>query len=520
MNRVNYLICALVWGMGCAENQESQNLTPADMGVLAIDSAPESPDQGMAYQGNNVAHQFPGFALAPFEETQPCVTWKLNNERALYVNQVTLNNEGAFHHSNWFVVPDEMYVGADGFFNCDDREFDELSSAVAGTVLFAQSTQSRTEAQDLPDGVVIKVPPHSRVVAGIHLLNLGARSMMTTARLNLELVHPRDVNVVVAPFRLGYGDLHIPPGLSRHTGECPMADNYQSLAGRPIDMKLYYVLPHYHALGNYFHLEVMGGPRDGEVILHMEGFNAEANGKTFDPPIDLTGITGLRLTCGYNNLTDTEVGWGIGDQEMCEFLGLADTEVMMDGWVREHNPNGVMNDNVVTYVSPCSVQAVPKNERQTMPTEEEMNGPLYRPESSPEDTGLDAVSPCVDAPVDAVAEGPTTLESIRDTIFKTGCNYSACHGGATAAAGLDLTQPDLASVLNGVPSVARPEMPLVDPGRPENSYLYLLLSKCEPVAANGESAAHMPRNAPTLLEPALVAKVREWIKSGAASTSE
>ena len=506
--------------LACSSENKPSLSSPVDMGSVIPDVEVPASDQGVIDSGNSMTHQFPEFPLAEFEETQPCVSWKLNNEQALYVNQVTLSNEGAFHHSNWFVVPDEMYVGDDGFFRCDDREFDELSSAVAGTVLFAQSTQSRVEEQDLPEGVVIKIPPQSRIVAGTHLLNLGARPMTTTMRLSLELVHPRDVSVVVAPFRLGYGDLHIPPGLSRHTGECPMADNYEAMAGRPIDMKLYYVLPHYHALGNYFHLEIMGGPRDGEVILHMEGFNAEANGKTFDPPIDLTGITGLRLTCGYNNMSGEEVGWGIGDQEMCEFLGLADTEVMMDGWVREHNPNGTTQDNVVTYVSPCSVQAVPKNERQTMPTADEINAPLYRPQSAPSDRNIEMIAPCVDTPVDAVAEEPTTLESIRDTIFKAGCNYSACHGSTNAAAGLDLTQPNLLSALNGVASAARPDMPLVDPGRPENSYLYVLMSQCEPTAANGDVVAHMPRNSPTLLEPALVAKIREWIANGAMDLSQ
>ena len=132
-----------------------------------------------------------------------------------------------------------------------------------------------------------------------------------------------------------------------------MAEPYQVAAGQPFDMKLYYVLPHYHALGNYFRLEIMGGPNDGQEILTLEGFNAEANGVVFDPPIDLTGADGLRVTCGYQNPTGVEVEWGIGDQEMCEFLGLADEKVMMDGGVDIHNAEGSMVDGVMSFVSPC-----------------------------------------------------------------------------------------------------------------------------------------------------------------------
>ena len=98
----------------------------ADTGMGGVDVGPPPA------RPNILTHQFPSQELAPFQETGPCVSWTLNNEKALYVNTVTLNNEGAFHHSNWFVVPDDMYQGPDGFFRCEDLEFDELTAAVSG----------------------------------------------------------------------------------------------------------------------------------------------------------------------------------------------------------------------------------------------------------------------------------------------------------------------------------------------------------------------------------------------------
>ena len=58
-------------------------------------------------------------------------------------------------------------------------------------------------------------------------------------------------------------------------------------------------------------------------------------------------------------------------------------------------------------------------------------------------------------------------------------------------------------------------MPLVDPGDPENSWLYHPLANCEPTLTGGQVVSHMPKNAPKLLEDGLVAKLRGWIEAGA-----
>src|SRR5690606_26994759 len=152
-------------------------------------------------------------------------------------------------------------------------------------VLFAQSTQSRYEAQELPPGVVIKVPPHYKVMSQIHMLNAGSLPMATEVRMGFELIHPRDVEVIAAPFRLSYEDLEI-PALSRssHSASCDFASPYEELSGGPFDLKLIYALPHYHYLGERFALEIAGGDRDGELIFELGGFNGDANGRTFDPP--------------------------------------------------------------------------------------------------------------------------------------------------------------------------------------------------------------------------------------------
>jgi hypothetical protein len=388
---------------------------------------------------------------------------------------------------------------------------------VSGTVIFAQSTQSLAEDQKFVPGAVIKIPPRHKVVAGIHVLNLQNRDHTTFLRMSLGIVHPRDVDVILAPFRLTYLPLDIPPqGESRFTTECDLASLFEPVAKRPFDLKLYWVLPHYHELGNHFRVEVMGGPLDGQVIHSLDTFNAEPNGKALAPPLDLTGATGLRLTCGYYNPRDVSVGWGIGDQEMCVMLGLADSDILMDAAATENNIVDGVVDGVVMNHSACLGLALPRNAAQTLPSDEEREAPLYVPESLPDDSKLPPIPECVDTPDLVLAEPPATLSSIRETVLRGSCTFSACHDGIAPAAGLDLSSDGVHdNLLNHAIVFADTELPLVAPGDPDGSWLMQLLSRCEPTDDAGITVNHMPRNSPTLLPPELVAKVRDWILSGA-----
>jgi hypothetical protein len=460
-----------------------------------------------------LVHSFGDYDLGPLQEIEPCVQWTFKNEQPLYIDTVTLANDGGFHHSNWLVVPEDVFVGEDGYFDCNARGFNELQGAVAGTVLFAQSTQSRYETQDLPDGVVVKIPPRHKLVAGVHLLNLSTADLRSELRMGLQIVHPQQVQTIVAPFRLNYQDLQIPAQKqSRFTGECILDSQYEDKSGFPLDLKLYHVLPHYHYLGNYFSVEIVGGPRDGEQIYLHTGFNADGNGLTFDPPIDLTGAKGLRFSCGYDNWRDKDIGYGIGDQEMCVMLGLADMRVMMNASVDSGSKMVGADGEVLLHEGPCSTIAIPKNASQAMPTASELAAPLYIPPSEPGDVDLDPVKKCVDIPDDATPLAPATLASLRETIFNPTCTFSSCHGGKTPISprldGADLHAQLLATA-------DQTKMPRIDPGKPENSWLYRLVSQCEPRDADDHVFTHMPYNAPTLLEPRLAAKLRAWIEAGA-----
>lgn len=504
---------------GClGEDEETAQLNGTDTeggSGAATDGETEGDTDGEGDEAITITHAFGPLSMAAYEDNASrCGSWTLDNEEAIYAQAVTMANEGFFHHSNWFVVPEDVYPGEDGYWDCKERGYSESGAAVAGTVLFAQSTQSYTEEQRLSPGAVVKIPPRSKIVVGLHTLNLSPRDTKSRLWLTLEPIHPSEVTAVVSPLAIQYSDLLIPShSESRFRADCDLDRAHENATGNPMNLQLHYILPHYHYLGNYFDVTVRGGARDGESILRFEGFDGEANGVTFDPPLDLGDATGLSVTCGFDNWRSEDVTWGNGDGEMCIAMMLVEADAVMAGTV----DNGMVTDvdgDIPVSTGDCVALAVKKSKGQTMPTPEEMEKPLYLPPMDPEDQDLPPVPECTNADPTVAPAGPGTLQSIRDNIFIPACTFSSCHA-AGAAGGLDLMAEDLHGALLNHEVRADAGMPLVSPGSPEQSWLYRIMAECEPTLQSGAIVPHMPRNAPTLMEPGLIAELRAWIENGA-----
>jgi hypothetical protein len=311
-------------------------------------------------------HDFGAQTVAAGEERDSfCQSWTLDNPTELWVRKVAMSNDGAYHHSNWFFVPNDVYNVPDGARPCSALGFDELTAAVAGGVLFAQSTQAQSEAQVFPDGVAVRIPPYSRVIASTHLLNITDGPLTTDLRVHIDTIPTKSVAHKLVPFRLTYHDLHIPPNAdSGFEMSCDIATAYQNAMGKPIDMDLWYVLPHAHVLADQFELKVIGGARDGEVVYTHDQFTpGESWGETFAQPLHFggaDGATGLHYQCGFHNPRAVEVGWGIGDQEMCVMLGFAETDAAFEAYVDDGTgaaeaPVGGRD----MFTGPCAFLVVP-----------------------------------------------------------------------------------------------------------------------------------------------------------------
>jgi len=268
---------------------------------------------GAALPPPDLSHTFDPITItANSEIPQTCQSWTLNNDQPLNVNTVISTNLGKFHHSNWIWVPDTLYTGPDGTWNCSDRGFDQIIAGAAGGVFFAQSTQATADKQSFPAGVAFQVPAHIRIIGNVHLLNTSDTDATTSLTLNVYTLPTADVKTQLQPMAYTNLSLDIAPGTTTHA-------HMQCATPQP-DFDIYYILPHYHILGTGMEITVAGGGMDGTRIFQSSMGYGESVGQMFDPPIHVTGALGLGITCDYQSDRTSTVHYGEGDQEMCVSL--------------------------------------------------------------------------------------------------------------------------------------------------------------------------------------------------------
>lgn len=288
------------------------------------------------------------------EDTGQCFSWSLRNEDFLWVNRVRFEATMGLHHSNWFFVRETTYPGPDGLWRCRERSFDSVAAAVAGGVIFAQSTQAAGEEQAFADGVAVRIPPNSVIVGELHLLNTQPRDLRVEASMHLDTLPEHQVHTRLNGMAFDYIDLQIP---ARMQSEFTLDCDFSVPNAGPIDFGIYYILPHYHELGLGMRIELIGGARDGDIL--WEGYSSigEPLGETFDPPLDLGGATGMRVSCLYDNPRDETVRYGVGDQEMCLALLFSDSRHIWGGGNVTFGQNvEVRREGGVSYnTAPCQM---------------------------------------------------------------------------------------------------------------------------------------------------------------------
>lgn len=348
----------------CIVNQRSCTLLGGIPTCMPCETGTRVNTEGVCapLAGTPLTHAFPEIAIEVGGEISGrCRSWTLNNEEEIWVNAVELSQDELSHHSNWTFVPDTAYVGDDGIWPCAERGYDQLGAALMGGVLYAQSTQASHEVQAFAAGAAIRLPPHVRIISDIHILNTTTAANTGNTELTLYTIPRSDVRVALVPFHIEYHALDIPARSdARFRADCELLPDIESaLAGSsPFFLRMHYALPHTHALGTRVFLEAVGGAHDGEMILDVDGYNGEARGRLFDPPLELSDITGFRFGCEFQNPRDESVGYGIGDQEMCEMLGFIESPVAFESRVstRTDLPS---EDGMPVFGGACSNVVIP-----------------------------------------------------------------------------------------------------------------------------------------------------------------
>lgn len=318
-------------------------------GSAEVDGSGGSGGSGSPFVAT-LEHTFDPIMVEAGSDDYWCQSWSIGNDEPLYVNAVRQVNDGAWHHSNWFFVPEEEF-GEDGTWKCGDRDFDQVRAALLGGVLFAQSTQSFEETQSFPEGAVIVVPPRSKVLGNVHLFNVSAAPVETTLTMSLNAIAEEDVRIKMREVSFANYAIAIDPQrVSRWAQTCDISQ----FVGNSFNV--YYVLGHYHGWGNYFKLSFVDEQGTETPIVELNNAG-DTLGVTVDPPINSLGAGKLKYECGYNNTTDRTLVWGNrGEDEMCQFLAYIDGDWKIGAFAQGAVPElmGETAEGVLMYEVPCA----------------------------------------------------------------------------------------------------------------------------------------------------------------------
>lgn len=327
------------------------------VGCAEESGAPQVPDIEPT-----MTHTFEALPIGAGEEiSDVCQSWNLDNDEPIYVSKIRQRNDGAWHHSNWYFVPESAYPGSDGTWECDQRAFGDVTAALQGGVFFAQSTQTLEEVQAFQEGAVLEIPPRHKIVGGVHLVNVSAGPLETAMSFDIETVPEEEVEIRLRPISFTNTALDIEPQAESRFGmTCDLGERFEDMLGTAPDYNVYYVLAHYHEWGNYFRLSFVDENDDERTIFELQNGVGEPLGTKIDPPMSSEGAPKLRVECGYLNNTDRRLEYGLGGQEMCVFLAYTDADLVIGASSGTNEPKGRNTDGIYLNETSCGgVLAVP-----------------------------------------------------------------------------------------------------------------------------------------------------------------
>ena len=151
-----------------------------------------------------------------------------------------------------------------------------VSAAVSGGVVFAQSTQNLEEVFRFPARSGVVIPPRSKLLGALHLVNIQAGDIDTSITIEFETAEPEDIDVALQPLSYLISSIDIPSQQeSRWQMTCEMQTTYD-LLGRDDTFGIYYVLGHYHSWGNYFALDYINEDGSETSIVELESVIGDA----------------------------------------------------------------------------------------------------------------------------------------------------------------------------------------------------------------------------------------------------
>lgn len=311
MKRCGFWVVLFALAVGCGE---SQGTTGGDGGSGATNGtggtgASTGTGGGVVPAGESFSVKWGPTEVATGESTK-CVVKRLGNTERLFVNQIHNELGATSHHFIVYRVDDTVERPVP--FDCTPfvDTFNDPPLII---------TQRADDLLTLPRGVAYALEPNQMVRLELHYINISPAPQMAEATSTFRSIDEADVEDEADIMFMG--DTRIDPPIGPMS-ERTLGPSFVKVPSRFHGVNYFAITGHEHQWGTNVYVETTTGEGvAGVPVYDVENFRwDEPETVAFDPPFNVPDGGGFNLTCSWNNLSNSSVGFGTSvNDEMCFF---------------------------------------------------------------------------------------------------------------------------------------------------------------------------------------------------------
>lgn len=290
-----------------------------DVKILEDDTRFEIPEfQALDRPRHGVQLHLGPFDIQPNFEREFFYYLPLNNNEEIYINRVEIiMRPGSHHFIAYRFNPDTPgYLKPQPNVIRDIRANDGryiISNLMATPFhTFVVGTQWPILNYHLPQGVALKLPRNIGLDLNPHYVNRTDEITQGEIYVNLHFAEPEEVIHEANILNLSNFDIELPPNQVT-----TLTKTFTFLETSHI----FQLFSHAHEHMTEFKVEIVGGPRDGELVYISYDWEHPPI-LEYDPPLVIEEGQGLKLITTYNNWTDRTLKFGLrSDDEMMILFG-------------------------------------------------------------------------------------------------------------------------------------------------------------------------------------------------------
>ncbi len=267
---------------------------------------------------NGIQFHLGPFEVAPQIDREFFYYEPLNFQEDVFVNRFEVVMRPGSHHFLWYLFEDEIpnlpepYTFRDLRNEQGQTQFTNLL-ATQYHIFFAGTQTPRTDYR-FPPGIALRLPAGKGLDLNSHYVNRNLTPRTGEVYANLYFAEPAEIDHVADVMFLSNFDITLPPKEVTTLSKTFSFDERNHI---------FHLWSHAHETMTEFRVEVVGGPRDGELVYISYDWEHPPLLR-IDPPLTLEAGQGLKLTTTYDNFTDRTLRFGLQSQdEMMILFGYA-----------------------------------------------------------------------------------------------------------------------------------------------------------------------------------------------------